>query len=147
MIVEDHAKQNKDEHDALRSQIADLFQQSCDRPSQLLDTQAITKIVVYLSIDQNLAEHNKTRGEMNRLREQAERQVEVLTKEIRQLKIELEASVKSIVASIGIALKKEEQKLKDVSNAKFNLWVAKELILEELKASLPQGVKSELTHS
>ena len=24
-IVEDHAKQNKDEHEALRSQIADLF--------------------------------------------------------------------------------------------------------------------------
>ena len=84
---------------------------------------------------------------MNRLREQAERQVEVLTKEIRQLKIELEASVKSTVARIGAASKKEEQKLKDVSNAKFNLWVAKELILEKLKASLPQGVKSELTNS
>ena len=67
---------------------------------------------------------------MNCLREQAERQVGVLTEEIRQLKVELEASIKSIIASIGIASKKEEQKLKDVSNAKFNFWVAKDLILE-----------------
>jgi hypothetical protein len=70
---------------------------------------------------------------MNRLKEQAERQIEVLTEEIQQLKIELEASVKTIVASLGTASKKEEQKLKD---AKFNLWVAKELILEKLKVSL-----------
>ena len=93
-----------------------------------------------MSVDQNLAEHNKTREEMNRLKEEAERQVEVLTEEIRQLKIELEASVKTIVASLGKASQREEQKLKDISNAKFNLWVAKELILEKLKVSLSRGV-------
>lgn len=82
---------------------------------------------------------------MNRLKEQAERQIEVLTEEIRQLKIELEASVKTIVASLGTASKKEEQKLKDISNAKFNLWVAKELILEKLKVSLSRGFSVCLT--
>jgi hypothetical protein len=99
-----------------------------------------TRTAIETSIDQNVAEHNKTREEMNRLKEQAERQIEVLTEEIRQLKIELEASVKTIVASLGTASKKEEQKLKDISNAKFNLWVAKELILEKLKVSLLQGI-------
>jgi hypothetical protein len=94
------------------------------------------QMAIEISGDKNLAEHIKTREEMNRLREQAERQVEVLTDEIRQLKIELEASVKAIVASLGTASKKEEQKLKDISNAKYNLWVAKELILENLKVSL-----------
>ena len=58
------------------------------------------------------------------------------TEEIRQLKVELEASVKKIVASMSTVTQKEQQKLKDVSKAKFNLWVAKELILEKLKVSL-----------
>jgi hypothetical protein len=105
-VIKAHTKQNKDEHKTLRSQMADLSQQSGDQSDRALDAQAITKMAVDLSIDRNLAEHNKTREEMKRLREQAERQVEVLTEEIRQLKIELEANVKSIVASIGKASKK-----------------------------------------
>jgi hypothetical protein len=130
-----HAKQDKDEHNKLSSQIIELSQQSGHQSDRVIGAQIDTRMAVEMSIDQNLAEHNKTREEMNRLKEQAERQVEVLTEEIRQLKIELEASVKSIVASLGTASKKEEQKLKDISNAKFNLWVAKELILEKLKVS------------
>jgi len=135
-IIEAHAEQNKDEHETLRTRITELAQQTEVRSEQILDVQTITKLAVDLSLDQNLAEHNKTREEMRRLKEQAERQVKILTEEIRQLKIELEASVKSIVASIGSVTQKEQQKLKDVSNAKFNLWVAKELILEKLKARM-----------
>ncbi|CAN9128966.1 unnamed protein product [Alternaria alternata] len=129
-----HAKQDKEEHEKLSSQIIELSQQSGDQFDRALGAQIVTRTAIETSINQNIAEHNKTREEMNRLKEQAERQIEVLTEEIRQLKIELEASVKTIVASLGTASKKEEQKLKDISNAKFNLWVAKELILEKLKA-------------
>lgn len=78
---------------------------------------------------------------MKRLKEQAEKQVEVLTEEIRQLKIELEAGVKTIVASIGAASTREAERLKEISNAKFNLWVAKELILEKLKVGLDTKMK------
>lgn len=133
--IEIHTKENKDDHERLSANISDLSQQSFDQSERVLDAQAITKMAVELSIDRNVAEHNKTRQEMNRLKEEAERQVEVLTEEIRQLKLELESSVKTIVASIGTASKKESQKLRDISNAKFNLWVAKELILEKLKVS------------
>ncbi|CAN9449980.1 unnamed protein product [Alternaria alternata] len=129
-----HAKQNKEEHEKLSSQITELSQQSGDQSDRVLGAHIDTRTAIETSIDQNVAEHNKTREEMNRLKEQAEIQIEVLSEEIRQLKIELEASVKTIVASLGTASKKEEQKLKDISNAKFNLWVAKELILEKLKA-------------
>ncbi|CAN9432139.1 unnamed protein product [Alternaria alternata] len=129
-----HAKQDKEEHKKLSCQIIELSQQSGDQSDRALGAQIDTRTTIEMSIDQNAAEHNKTREEMNRLKEQAERQIDVLTEEIRQLKIELEASVKTIVASLGTASKKEEQKLKDISNAKFNLWVAKELILEKLKA-------------
>ncbi|CAN9452136.1 unnamed protein product [Alternaria sp. RS040] len=129
-----HAKQDKEKHEKLSSQITELSQQSGDQSDRALGAQIDTRTAIETSIDQNTVEHNKTREEMNRLKEQAERQIEVLTEEIRQLKIELEASVKTIVASLGTASKKEEQKLKDISNAKFNLWVAKELILEKLKA-------------
>ncbi|KAF7676178.1 hypothetical protein GT037_005683 [Alternaria burnsii] len=129
-----HAKQDKEEHEKLSSQITKLSQQSGDQSDRALGAQIDTRTAIETSIDQNTVEHYKTREEMNRLKEQAERQIEVLTEEIRQLKIELEASVKTIVASLGTASKKEKQKLKDISNAKFNLWVAKELILEKLKA-------------
>jgi hypothetical protein len=131
--IQAHAEEDRKDHITISSQLCDLSEQTDDQTGRVLDAQLVTKMALDLSIDQNLAEHNKTREEMNRLREEAERQVEVLTEEIRQLKIDLEASVKSIVASIGTASQKEAQKLKEVSNAKFNLWVAKELILEKLK--------------
>lgn len=134
-IIEDNAQQNEDEHETLRTQITELSQQTEKQSGRALDAQAIVRTAIDLSIDQNLAEHNKTREEMKRLKEEAERQVEALTNEIRQLKIELEASVKRAVASMSTASKKEQQKLKETSNAKFNLWVAKELILEKLKVS------------
>ncbi|KAH7067247.1 hypothetical protein BKA63DRAFT_114623 [Paraphoma chrysanthemicola] len=122
------------DHERLSNNISDLSEQSIDQCERLLDAQAINKMAVELAFDRNMTEHEKTRQEMNRLKAEAERQVEVLMEEIRQLKLELEASVKTIVASMGTATKKESQKLKDISNAKFNLWVAKELILEKLKA-------------
>ncbi|KAH7084003.1 hypothetical protein FB567DRAFT_530403 [Paraphoma chrysanthemicola] len=128
------AEENRIDHEQLSNNISDLSEQSIDQSDRILNAQAVTKMAVELSIDHNMAEHEKTRQEMNRLKAEAERQVEVLTEEIRQLKLELEASVKTIVASMGTATKKESQKLKDISNAKFNLWVAKELILEKLKA-------------
>jgi hypothetical protein len=134
--IKAHAKQDNKEHNKLSSQMIELSHQSGDQSDRVLGAQIGIRMAIEISGDQNLAEHNKTREEMNRLREQAERQVEVLTEEIRQLKIELEASVKAIVTSLGTASKKEGQKLKDTSNAKFNLWVAKELILENLKVSL-----------
>jgi hypothetical protein len=140
--IKDQAKQNQDDHNRLCTQITDLSQKSCDQSAQVLDAQAITKMAVDLSIERNLTEHNKTREEMNRLEEEAERQVEVLTEEIRQLKIELENSVRTIVASMSTASKKETGRLKEISNAKFNLWVAKELILEKLKVSSPCHVQN-----
>lgn len=69
---------------------------------------------------------------MTRLNEQAERQVQVLTEEVRLLKIELENSAKAIVASVNTSSKKETERMKEASNSKFNMWVAKELILEKL---------------
>lgn len=131
--VESYAKQQKDEHDKLHIQIAEVSKQSDKHKHEILDSQSMTKTAIDLSMEQNMAEHNRTREEMKRLKEEAERQVEVLTEEIRQLKIDLENSVKTIVSSIGTVSHREQQKLKDASNAKFNMWVAKELILEKLK--------------
>jgi hypothetical protein len=70
---------------------------------------------------------------MQRFKEQAETQVANLTEEIRQLKIELEASVKQLATSIGSVTKKKQRQMKEISNAKYALWVAKEIILEKLK--------------
>lgn len=144
--IQIHKKENKEDHERISANISDLVQHSSDQSERVLDAQAITKMAVELSIDRNVAEHNKTRQEMKRLKEEAERQVEVLTEEIRQLKIELEASVKTIVASMGTGSKKESQKLRAISNAKFNLWVAKELILEKLKVSRQEKDKTVTDH-
>lgn len=135
-LISVQGEHRKDEHLELTSQVASLAQQTSDQSQDQLDAQAITRMAVDLSLERNLAEHERTRDEMKRLKEQAEKQVEAVTEEIRQLKLELEASVKTIVASIGTASTREAERLKEIRNAKFNLWVAKELILEKLKVRL-----------
>lgn len=81
------------------------------------------------------AEHAATRAEMQRVRHEAENQVRQLREEIHLLKIELEHSVKAIVASVGKITTREQRQMQDTSNAKFNLWVAKEIILKKLLVS------------
>lgn len=140
-VISVQGEHRRDEHLELTSRVTSLAQQTSDQSQHQLDAGAITKLAVDLSLERNLAEHERTRNEMKRLKEQAEKQVEVLTEEIRQLKIELEAGVKTIVASIGAASTREAESLKEISNAKFNLWVAKELILEKLKVGLDTKMK------
>jgi hypothetical protein len=84
----------------------------------------------------NQAEHQATRLEMERIRKEAEVQVEQLREEIRLLKLDLAESVKTVVACVGQVSAKQQKKLQESSNAKFNLWVAKEIILKKLLVSV-----------
>ncbi len=84
----------------------------------------------------NQQEQKETRLEMERIRVEAEEQVKQLTEEIRILKIEIAESVKTVVDSIGKFPVNEQKKLQEHSNAKFNLWVAKEIILKKLLVSI-----------
>jgi hypothetical protein len=135
VLIGAHTDQNTEEHRVLGSQIDNLSRESTEQSNHILNAQAYTKLAVDLTAEQNLLEHNTTREEMNRPKEQAERQVDVLTEEIQLLKIELENSVKAIVASINTASRKETERTKEASDAKVNMWVTKELILEKLKVS------------
>lgn len=85
---------------------------------------------------ENQAEHQATRLEMERIRKEAEAQVEQLKEEIRLLKLDLAESVKTVVACVGQVSAKQQKKLQESSNAKFNLWVAKEIILKKLLVSI-----------
>lgn len=80
----------------------------------------------------NRAEHEATRAEMERVRKEAEAQVEQLKEEIRLLKLDLAESVKTVVECVGRVSLREQKKLQETSNAKFSLWVAKEIILKKL---------------
>lgn len=83
----------------------------------------------------NRQQHETTRVEMDRLRIEAEKQARELREEIRLLKVEIEQSVQKVVASVGKVSAREQQRLKESSNAKFNLWVAKEIILKKILVS------------
>ena len=132
-VIEVYAEQVRDDQDATRAEIARLSLSADERDAKLLDAAAVNKAAVEFSIDQNVAEHDKTRQEMQRIKDQAERQMEQLTEQIRQLKIDLDASVKDMVARMPTASAREQQNLKEITNAKFNLWAALELMLEKLK--------------
>ncbi|KAK4217190.1 hypothetical protein QBC37DRAFT_450955 [Rhypophila decipiens] len=76
--------------------------------------------------------HEITMTEIELIRAATEQQVKELREEIRQLKLEIERSVQQIVASVGKVSASEQQRLKETSNAKFNVWVAKEIVLKNL---------------
>ncbi|KAH8728467.1 ankyrin repeat-containing domain protein [Phaeosphaeriaceae sp. PMI808] len=80
----------------------------------------------------NRQEYEATRREMELLRKEAEEQAQQLREEIRLLKLEIERSIKEVVESVGKVSAKEQRRLKEHSNAKFNLWVAKDIILKKL---------------
>ncbi|KAM7195178.1 hypothetical protein V8F33_006852 [Rhypophila sp. PSN 637] len=61
-----------------------------------------------------------------------EQQVKELREEIQQLKLEIERSVQQVVDSVGKVSASKQQRLKETSNAKFNVWVAKEIVLKNL---------------
>lgn len=92
------------------------------------------------SSSQSRQYHLETNAEIERIREEAQVQVDSLHEEIRLLKIEIQESIQEIVASVGKVNAREEQRLKELGNAKFNLWVAKEIVLKKLlvgKMGLP----------
>ncbi|KAF2650978.1 ankyrin [Lophiostoma macrostomum CBS 122681] len=135
-VVADHALEIVEGQDALRQQVNSLSVQTDQSSREVLDAQAHANAAAESWMSRNLAEHQRTRDEMQRFKDEAETQVITLTEEIRLLKIELEASVKHIAATIGTVSKKKQREMKEISNAKFALWVAKEIILEKLKAFL-----------
>jgi hypothetical protein len=132
-VVSKHALEVIDGQDALLQQVNHISEQTDLSTREILDAQSHTSAATKGWMNQNLAEHQRTRDEMQRFKEQAETQVANLTEEIRQLKIELEASVKQLATSIGSVTKKKQRQMKEISNAKYALWVAKEIILEKLK--------------
>jgi hypothetical protein len=79
----------------------------------------------------NQEEQKRTGLEIERIRTEAKDQVKQLT-EIRILKLEISDCVKKVVDSVGKFSAKEQKKLQEHGNAKFNLWVAKEIILKKL---------------
>jgi hypothetical protein len=136
-IADTHAIQTHQDHELTRAEIGRLSLSVEERDNNLMIATIDTQDVVELAIDQNAIEHDKTRLEMQHLKEQAERQIEQLTEQIRQLKVDLEASVKEMVSKMATASAREQQNQKDITKAKFNLWVALELMLEKLKVWHP----------
>jgi len=130
---EAQAIQNHDDHEATRAEIGRLSLSIEERENIAMIATSDTQAVIELAMDQNLVEHKKTRQEMQRLKDQAERQIEQLIEQIRRLKIDLEVSVKDMVSKMATASAREQQNLKEITNAKFNLWAALELMLEKLK--------------
>jgi ribosomal protein S15P/S13E len=131
--VEDLALQDQHDHEATRAQVARLSLSAEERDAQIIIATATNGTAIELSLDQNLAEHKKTRQAMQVYKDQAERQIEQLTEQIRQLQIDLKASVKDMVSRMATASPREQQNLKEITNAKYNLWAALELMLEKLK--------------
>lgn len=87
---------------------------------------------VKVASEANDRHHETTLTEIELIRSATEQQVKELREEIRQLKLEIERSVQKIVSSIGKVSESEQQRLKESSNAKFNVWVAKEIVLKNL---------------
>jgi hypothetical protein len=138
--VRDAASDNTRHHDETRTQIneaASSLQNSHVQTRQELATvgSGVSRSVM-LASDINVVQHEATRAEITRIRDEAERQVSQLREEIRLLKIEIEESIKTVVASVGNVSTREERRLRELSNAKFNVWVAKEVILKKLLVSL-----------
>ena len=73
-----------------------------------------------------------TRAEIESVQRETENQVMQLREEIRQLEIKMEKTVKDAVVPVSGVSSKEQQRLKETRNAKFNLRAAKEIILKTL---------------
>lgn len=142
-VVETSAASNNTEHFETRAVVAhaalELQEASASNHDQTREQVASIGIHVASAVEtaseENRQQHEGTRVEMERVRLETEKQIRELREEIRLLKIEIEQSVQKVVASVGNASAREQQRLKEWSNAKFNLWVAKEIMLKKLLVS------------
>ncbi|KAH8593157.1 hypothetical protein B0O99DRAFT_689061 [Bisporella sp. PMI_857] len=121
-VVETSAASNNTEHFETRAVVAHAA----------LNMGMHVASAVEVASEENRQQHEATRVEMERVRLEAEKQVQELREEIRLLKIEIEQSVQKVIASVGKVSAREQQRLKRWSNAKFSLWVAKEIMLKSL---------------
>jgi hypothetical protein len=117
------------------SQTSEFIAEQTITREEVINTRNTVEISVESLERLNRKEHEVTRAEMEKAKKEAEEQVKKLTEEIRLLKIEIEDCVKKVVASVGKVSESKQKKLQEVSNAKFNLWVAKEIILKKLLVS------------
>jgi hypothetical protein len=142
-VVETSAASNKTDHSETRAVVAlaavELREASTSNHDQTRDQ--ITSFGIHVASavetasEENMKQHEATREEMERVRLETEKQVRELREEIRLLKIGIEQSVQKVVASVGKISAREQQQLRELSNAKFNLWVAKEIMLKKLLVS------------
>ncbi|KAF2727515.1 hypothetical protein EJ04DRAFT_594771 [Polyplosphaeria fusca] len=79
---------------------------------------------------------DSSREDLVRLREEAETNINQLKEELRALKVDLEKCIRDAVASAAQASKVEQRGLQEATNARFNLWAAKETILKQLQVRL-----------
>jgi len=149
-IAETAAASNNTEHLETRAVVScatvKLLEASASNHIQSREQVASIGINVASAVEkaseESKQQHEATRIEMERIRLEAEKQVSELREEIRLLKIEIEQSVQKVVAAVGKVSIKEQQRLKELSNAKFNLWVAKEIMLKKLLVSGRSRIES-----
>lgn len=136
-IVKDSVQSNLAEHERTRDELSDAIAAEQKQATVEIKeevSRAHDETITHLSkmAELNRQEQTETRLEMERIRAEAEEQVKQLTEEIHILKLEIADSVKQVVDSVGKFSAKKQKKLRERSNAKFNLWVAKEIILKKL---------------
>lgn len=82
--------------------------------------------------------HATIRSDMQQLREEAEQQAEQIRAEIRHIKQDLEQCIEDVVACPRHTSGSEQKRLQELANAMYNLWAAKELMLQNMLVRVNQ---------
>ena len=87
------------------------------------------------ALDESRQQHAETLQLLRDSREEGNKHIEKLTSEIQELKMQFEQSVQLAAASAGRVSPKAGEQLMRASCAKFELWAAKELVLNTMVVS------------
>jgi hypothetical protein len=87
------------------------------------------------TLEENRQQHAETLQTLLTSRHEGAKQISDMRDEIRQLKAEVEENLKQIAMSTGQISAEEEQRLKDAREAKYNMWMAKTLVLSKILVS------------
>lgn len=121
------------EHENIRSEISGLSfsleQQNAVAAAGAADTQDI----VEYAREQNLVEHEKTRLELAGRITRAEDYIRSLEQQIQRMEQVVKDGIAEFVRRAPTMNPREQQTLKEITNAKFSLWTALQVLLERLK--------------
>ncbi|OIW22522.1 hypothetical protein CONLIGDRAFT_650532 [Coniochaeta ligniaria NRRL 30616] len=84
------------------------------------------------ALQENRQQHADTLMALVTSRQEGLKQTQELKEEIRELKTQVEESFQQIVISVGHVSLEEELELKNARNAKYSLWLAKEIVLSKI---------------